>query len=215
VAVFSGNLLGQYYDVQGMTWVGAPMFSNPDQTVAVAGRTYSLFYSGQHLMVVAWYGHGAVYWVHNSLSDAVGNGELLAIAEQTKPIGVPGTPINPVGAAAGGGRAGLGAAAVPQRAAPAAKLTPIETIGAIGGLLALLAAPLLCIGLFRRRRRLIALRAKLDSMLARELELQSGIAGTSALGRPPAPSADGDRSADQRQRHERELAAPGARPGRP
>jgi hypothetical protein len=52
-------------------------------------------------------------------------------------------------------------------------------------------------------------------MLARELELQSGIAGTSALGRPPAPSADADRSADQRQRHERELAAPGARPGGP
>jgi polyisoprenyl-teichoic acid--peptidoglycan teichoic acid transferase len=215
VAVFSGNLLGQYYDVQGMTWVGAPMFSNPDQTVAVAGRTYSLFYSGQHLMVVAWYGHGAVYWVHNSLNDAVGNGELLAIAEQTRPIGVPGTPINPVGAAAGGGRAGLGAAAVPGRAAPTAKLTPVETVGAIGGLLALVAAPLLCVGLFRRRRSLTALRAKLDWMLARELELQSGIAGTAALGRPPAPSADGDRSGDELQRHERELATPGARPGGP
>jgi LCP family protein required for cell wall assembly len=215
VAVFSGNLLGQYYDVQGMTWVGAPMFSNPDQTVAVAGRTYSLFYSGQHLMVVAWYGHGAVYWVHNSLNDAVGNGELLAIAEQTRPIGVPGTPINPVGAAAGGGRAGLGAAAVPGRAAPTAKLTPVETVGAIGGLLALVAAPLLCVGLLRRRRRLTALRAKLDWMLARELELQSGIAGTAALGPPPAPSADGDRSGDELQRHERELATPGARPGGP
>ena len=52
---FSAGLLGQYYDVQGMMWLGAPMFTNPDQTVTVGGTdAISLFYSGQHLMVVAW-----------------------------------------------------------------------------------------------------------------------------------------------------------------
>ena len=70
VAVFSAGRLGQYYDVQGMTWTGAPMFANPDQTVTVGGRTYYLYYSGQHLRMVAWFEHGAVYWVHNTLSDA-------------------------------------------------------------------------------------------------------------------------------------------------
>ena len=208
VAVFSAGQLGQYYDVQGMTWLGAPMFANPDQTVTVAARSYSLFYSGQHLMAVAWYAHRAVYWVHNSLNDAVSNGELLAIAEQTRPIGVPGTPANPVGAPGAGG---LRAAIVPVRTTPAAKLTPIETVGAIGSLVALVAAPLLCIGLFRRRRRLAALRAELDSILARELELQSGLAGTGALGRPPAPSAP---PSGQRLRPDREMAAPGAPSGR-
>ncbi|MGA2930448.1 MAG: hypothetical protein ABSG43_31590, partial [Solirubrobacteraceae bacterium] len=95
VAVFSAGLLGQYYDVQGMTWTDAPMFQNPEQAVAVGGRTYSLYYSGQHLMVVAWSEHGAVYWIHNTLTDAIGNGELLAIAEQTMPVGEPGEPGEP------------------------------------------------------------------------------------------------------------------------
>ena len=35
MAVFSNGLLGQYYDVQGMSWTAAPMFANPDQTVTV------------------------------------------------------------------------------------------------------------------------------------------------------------------------------------
>ena len=115
VAVFSAGLLGQYYDVQGMTWTGAPMFQNPDQTVTVAGRTYSLYYSGQHLQVVAWHAHGAVYWVHNTLTDAVGNGELLAIAEQTEPIGTPGTPGTSIGATGAIGHQRLKAVVVPTR----------------------------------------------------------------------------------------------------
>jgi polyisoprenyl-teichoic acid--peptidoglycan teichoic acid transferase len=175
VAVFSAGLLGQYYDVQGMTWLGAPMFTDPDQTVTAAGRTYSLFYSGQHLSVVAWYDHGAVYWVHNSLTDAVGNGELLAIAEQTRPIGAVGTPGNPVGGRGRPRRGDLEAVVVPRRIAPAAKVSSIETIGSIGALVALLAAPILCVILFRRRRRLAALRAELDALISRESQLRAGL----------------------------------------
>jgi LCP family protein required for cell wall assembly len=180
VAVFSNGLLGQYYDVQGMTWLGAPMFTNPDQTVTVAGRTYLLFYSGQHLMIVAWYAHGAVYWVHNSLTDSVGNGELLAIAEQTRPIGVVGTPGSPAGSTRGGRHGRLAAAVVPRRISPGPTVTTVETIGAIGGVATLLAAPLLCFGLFRRRRRLAALRSELDSLLSLEHQLRSSVP------RPPA-----------------------------
>ena len=217
VAVFSAGSLGQYYDVQGMTWRGAPMFTNPDQMVTVAGRTYSLFYSGQHLMVVAWRAHDAVYWVHNSLNDAVTNGELLAIAEQARPIGVPGSPGSPVGGTAAGGRANLHAVVVPLRATRATRLTPAETVGAIGGLVALVTAPLLCFALFRRRRKLRALRADLDAMLIRELELRSGLARTGGPGGPPArsvPDADLDRLDDQHQDGDREVAAQGVHPDR-
>jgi hypothetical protein len=185
VAVFSAGLLGQYYDVQGMTWLGAPMFTNPDQTVAVAGRTYSLFYSGQHLSIVAWYAHKAVYWVHNSLTDAVGNGELLAIAEQTRPIGVPGTPGQPVSGTGPRARALLNPAVVPTRIAPVPKTTTVETIGAIGALVTLLAVPLLCAVLFLRRRRLAELRAELDALISLESQLRSG------LPREPAGTAPG------------------------
>ena len=134
MAVFSTGLLGQYYDVQGMTWTAAPMFANPDQTVTVGRRTYSLFYSGQHLMVVAWFEHGAVYWVHNSLTDAIGNGELLAIAEQTEPIGIPGTPGSPIGT--NGARAAASRRR-PQATGNARTRRPFQTIGSIGGLLTL------------------------------------------------------------------------------
>ena len=170
VAVFSAGLLGQYYDVQGMTWTGAPMFSNPDQTVTVGPRTYSLFYSGQHLMVVAWFEHGAVYWVHNTLTDAVGNGELLAIAEQTEPIGTPGTPGSPIGTK---GHVRLRAVVVPKRPGTVTNASTVQTIGSIGGLLTLVAVPLLCIALLRRRRELSAIRGELYTTLTRESQLRA------------------------------------------
>ncbi len=67
MAVFSAGMLGQYYDAQGMTWTTAPQFDSPDQTIHVAGRTYYLAYEGQHVETVAWYEHGAVYWIRNTL----------------------------------------------------------------------------------------------------------------------------------------------------
>jgi polyisoprenyl-teichoic acid--peptidoglycan teichoic acid transferase len=172
VAVFSTGSLGQYYDMQGMTWTGAPMFANPDQTLKVGPRTYWLYYSGQHLMVVAWSEYGAVYWIHNSLTDAVQNGELLAIAEQTgplRPVDTPATPSN-----AGLERAAsLRAVSVPVRIVAPTKLTPVEIAGSIGGLLTLAAAPLLILALLWRRRELAELRVRLDLTLAFESHLRS------------------------------------------
>ncbi len=186
VAVFSAGLLGQYYDVQGMTWTDAPMFANPEQTVTVSGRTYSLYYSGQHLMVVAWHTHGAVYWVHNTLTDAVGNGELLAIAEQTQPIGTPGTPGSPIGGNRPAGPTRLKNVVVPTRSGGNATSTSLAaTIGSIGGLLTLLALPMLCVALLRRRRELSDLRGRLHATSQLEARLRVALAD----GAPMAPSA--------------------------
>ncbi len=188
VAVFSTGLLGQYYDVQGMTWTNPPMFTNPDQTVTVGGRRYSLFYSGQHLEVVAWYAHGAVYWVHNSLTDAVGNGELLAIAEQTRPIGSPGRPGSPIGGTAGPGRARFRGVVVPSRTGSAATSTSAAaTIGSIGGLVTLIALPLLCLALLRGRRGLSELRGRLRATVHRTAQLSAA----TAHGAWPSPGAAG------------------------
>ncbi|MBV9413389.1 MAG: LCP family protein, partial [Solirubrobacterales bacterium] len=74
VEVFSAGQLGQFYDVQGTSWTDAPLFANPNQSVRVGKRTCELFYVAAHLSTVAWREYGAVYWVHNTLSDAVGNG---------------------------------------------------------------------------------------------------------------------------------------------
>jgi LCP family protein required for cell wall assembly len=144
VAVFYGGSLGQYYDVQGMTWTTAPQFDSPDQTLNVGGRTYYLYYEGSNLKMIAWYEHHAVYWVRNSLSDSIGNGELLAIAEQTKPFtAVHSTSRVPVI---------LKAVGVPTRASATKPTNTRLLVGGLAGLLTLVALPLLAFLAIRRIR---------------------------------------------------------------
>jgi polyisoprenyl-teichoic acid--peptidoglycan teichoic acid transferase len=177
--VFSNGQLGQFYDVQGTTWVNAPLFANPNQTVHVGKRTYYLYYDGSQLSTVAWQEYGAMYWVHNTLTDAVGNGELLAIAEQTTPI----SGVVSVGAASHGKKGGkatpnLHAAAVPILTTPTSKLSTVETVGSIGGVVALAALPLLLFGLVRRRRQLRRVRAELRDLDERQAYLLAATAAT-------------------------------------
>jgi LCP family protein required for cell wall assembly len=92
VIVQQTGLLGQYYDIEGSTWTSAPAFRDPNQSLTVGGRTYELYYEGSHISMVAWFEHRAAYWITNSLTDGVSNGDLLAIAEQTDPVGMPAAP---------------------------------------------------------------------------------------------------------------------------
>ncbi len=148
--VFYAGQLGQYYDVQGMTWTTAPQFDSPDQTVSVGGRTYYLYYEGSDIKMVAWYEHHAVYWVRNSLTDAIGNGELLAIAEQTQPfLAVHSTSRVPVI---------LRAVGVPTRTVVAKPVSSRLLVGGLAGLLTLVALPLLAI---------LAIRGMIDLRRAR------------------------------------------------
>jgi polyisoprenyl-teichoic acid--peptidoglycan teichoic acid transferase len=180
VTVFQAAGLGQYYDVEGTTWTTPPILDNPEQTIQVGARTYYLFYEGQHLETVAWYEHGAAYWVRNTLTQALSNGELLAIAEQTAP------------ATTRVGRSlKLHAAAVPQRTVtqPANQLK--DTLGSVGGLLALVALPLLAIPLVRRRRELAKLRAQLAATVHFEDQLTAAVP-LPAVPLAPAAAATGE-----------------------
>jgi len=116
--------------------------------------------------MVAWYEHGVVYWVRNSLLDSVGNGEMLAIAEQTRPVGRSGIPSGPAHVA-------LQAAAVPFRRSAQPKLSLTATIGSLGGLLTLAAVPVLAIAAFRRRREIAELRGHLGRSLQAEARMLS------------------------------------------
>jgi LCP family protein required for cell wall assembly len=165
VEVFSNGQLGQFYDVQGTTWVDAPLFANPNQTIHAGKRTYELYYDGQHLQMVAWHEYGAMYWVHNTLTDAIDNGELLAIAEQTAPIG-------PIYGAHGTGRSAgppghvsLQDANVPTLTVPATKTPILQTVGSVGGLVTLVLAPLLMFMILWQRRQTRRVRAQLQSNL--------------------------------------------------
>jgi polyisoprenyl-teichoic acid--peptidoglycan teichoic acid transferase len=190
--VFSNGQLGQFYDVQGTTWVNAPLFADPNQTVHVGKRTYFLYYDGSQLSTVAWSEYGAMYWVHNTLTDAVDNGELLAIAEQTTPIsGVVSTGGAAHGKKGGKARPNLRAVAVPTLVTPTSKLSTIETVGSVGGVVALAALPLLLFGVVRRRRQLRRVRAELRELEDRQAYLLAAAAATrdswaEIVGPPPA-----------------------------
>jgi polyisoprenyl-teichoic acid--peptidoglycan teichoic acid transferase len=192
VEVFSNGQLGQFYDVQGTTWTDAPLFANPNQTLRAGKRIYELYYDGTSLQMVAWHEYGAWYWVHNTLTDSIGSGELLAIAEQTEPL----TPVTGAGAR---GRASdrararpdLAPVVVPTRTVARVATTTVETVGSIGGLVALLALPLLTVGLLHRRRQRRRLRAELLDLENRQARLLASVEATRAAGvalaRPSPP----------------------------
>jgi polyisoprenyl-teichoic acid--peptidoglycan teichoic acid transferase len=85
VVVVSQGGLGQFYNLEGTTWQGAPILRNPNQTVTLAGRRMQLYYEGQRLRVVAWHDGNAVYWLTNTLQNVLTNRQMLAIAAAARP----------------------------------------------------------------------------------------------------------------------------------
>jgi LCP family protein required for cell wall assembly len=179
VSVFYAGGLGQYYDVQGTTWLTAPLFDSPEQTVRVGGRKYDLYYEGAHLKMVAWYEHGAAYWIRNTLTDTISNGELLAIAEQTSPIGTSAHPTAP------GAPVSLKVGGVPTLTTATQRTSFQQSLGSLGGLVTLVLLPLLAIPLVRRRRELAALRARVHARELHEARLHAALAGDVPSSRPP------------------------------
>lgn len=189
VEVFSNGDLGQYYDIQGTTWTAAPLFSHPAQTLRVGRRTYLLFYEGSHLQTIAWRQYRAVYWVHNTLTNALGNGELLAIAEQTTPVGKVRTSPAPVI---------LKAFSVPAHGVATTATPAIEWVGRLIGLIAAALLPLALFAAILNRRRLRALRDHVNAAAARTALLQrrvAAVAGGHAPALAPQPVAAGILSA--------------------
>ncbi|HET8754711.1 MAG TPA: LCP family protein [Solirubrobacteraceae bacterium] len=72
--------IGEYYGIQGMTWKAPPILDDPDRTVRDGNRKLRLYYDGQHLRLVAWKTNKGVYWVSNTLTQSIGNAQMLEIA---------------------------------------------------------------------------------------------------------------------------------------
>ncbi len=173
VIVVSRGIAGQYYDVQGMGWTTAPMFDKPDQTVTVAGRTYSIYFEGSNVKMVAWYENGAVYWVRNTLTDDVSNATMLALAEETQPLGghLQAPPAR---------HAGLGIFGLPAREQVRTAENALLAVGPVAALIAWLGIVALAVRLFAGRRELAAARGEVATAVAleahsRELAAQRGI----------------------------------------
>jgi LCP family protein required for cell wall assembly len=87
VIVVDDGELGQYYDIQGTTWTGLPLLSDPSQSVRIGSRTYSLFYDGEHIKTVAWREGRGIYWIENTLTYSLSPETMVAIARTTRPVG--------------------------------------------------------------------------------------------------------------------------------
>jgi polyisoprenyl-teichoic acid--peptidoglycan teichoic acid transferase len=73
-------LLGEYYGVQGTTWLNPPLLAGPSATKVVDGKKLELFAAGGKLMTVAWKTPSAVYWIENTLAGTIPNNQMVAIA---------------------------------------------------------------------------------------------------------------------------------------
>jgi polyisoprenyl-teichoic acid--peptidoglycan teichoic acid transferase len=74
------SALGEYYGVQGTTWQNPPILGHPTATKEVGGKQLLLYAGGGRISLVAWRTPQGVYWVSNTLGDAIGNRQMVAIA---------------------------------------------------------------------------------------------------------------------------------------
>jgi len=73
-------VLGQYYGVQGTTWLHPPLLAKPSATKTVAGRKLELFSDGGRYTTVAWRTPQAVYWIANTLGSTIPNEQMIGMA---------------------------------------------------------------------------------------------------------------------------------------
>ena len=85
--VLSTRRVGEYYGVQGLAWKAPPILDDPDRTIRRGNRKFRLYYDGKRLRLVAWRTKRAVYWVSNTLTQTIGEDQMIAIASSLKRLG--------------------------------------------------------------------------------------------------------------------------------
>jgi polyisoprenyl-teichoic acid--peptidoglycan teichoic acid transferase len=79
---------GNYYGVQGTTWMDPPILKNPSSDRrTVNGKHLDLYYDGKRLRLVAWRTRHAVYWISNTLQEDLTNAQMIAIAGSLTRLG--------------------------------------------------------------------------------------------------------------------------------
>lgn len=79
--VLSHNVVeGQYWGVQGTDWPTPPILQGTHKVIVRHGRKLGVYRDGSHINIVSWRRGKAVYWVSNTLSNALTNTQMLEIA---------------------------------------------------------------------------------------------------------------------------------------
>jgi hypothetical protein len=72
--------LGEYYDVEGMTWKDPPALVDPTESRVVGRKRLDLYFEGAKLDLVAWRTRQGVYWISNTLTDNLDKQQMIGLA---------------------------------------------------------------------------------------------------------------------------------------
>jgi hypothetical protein len=76
-----------YFGVQGIKgWSDPPILDNPSETRTIHGREYEIFVDGDRVKMVAWRRGDNVYWISNSLLQALTNDQMIGMARSAQVI---------------------------------------------------------------------------------------------------------------------------------
>jgi hypothetical protein len=83
------NLYGgvEYYDIEESNWTNPPILDSPSYHIRDGKETLLVYTTSGQIQMVAIKTPKAVYWVTNTILNALSNSTMLAIAESLKPLG--------------------------------------------------------------------------------------------------------------------------------
>ena len=83
----STNNGGNYWGIEETRFVQAPILENPNAIRKLDGRKYMFYFNGSHIQTIGFVNAGIAYWVQNTLTDELTNGEMIAITRSLKLVG--------------------------------------------------------------------------------------------------------------------------------
>ena len=87
LVVSENTVLGQYYGIEGTSWMDPPILDGSFDKRRMDGRTFQLYWDGKKLRVVALKTKDGVYWVSNTLTNSLSNNQMLGIARSLTRFG--------------------------------------------------------------------------------------------------------------------------------
>jgi polyisoprenyl-teichoic acid--peptidoglycan teichoic acid transferase len=84
--VLQTPVIGEYYGLQGTTWMDPPILEGVTEERTIGRRTYELVRHGDRVKLVAWRTPKAVYWISNTLLLTLSEKQMMAIARSVRGV---------------------------------------------------------------------------------------------------------------------------------
>jgi LCP family protein required for cell wall assembly len=82
--VIKRGIVGEYYGLQGTTWLNPPILNGPNEKKRFGKREFEIFTDGDRVRIVAWRTPQAVYWVTNTILQTLSRRQMLSIARTAR-----------------------------------------------------------------------------------------------------------------------------------